>query len=445
MAQLNDGIREEPGTDMKDTPQPKVTASMLSVVIPALNEEDGIEEIVQRILATRQALETVGVEKLEVIVVDDGSVDRTPEIVNGMEGVRLIRHATNRGYGAAIKTGFARAEGDLLAFIDADCTYPPEDLPRLCDVALREEADIAIGSRRSGAASQMPAVRRLGNLIWSTLLSLIGNARVQDPASGLRVLRRTCLRQLYPLPDGLNFTPVMSTRSLHEGMKVIEIPIAYSERSGRSKLSVVRDGLRFLGTILWTALQYNPARVLELAGMSAFSVAAVIGAAVVTARLQGVTSLGPWGVLAVFTCLVLAVGGVSLFSLGIYSNHLVARVHRRPIRQVNLTARILGAAPERHFAWIGTLLTIAGTGLAVVSLALGLSGWEIARLWLWLLGSALLVLMGVQLVLFRMLIKVLDTLDAREERIGADLTSDPGQDAPALPLSPSLAEGSRSS
>jgi len=394
----------------------------LSVVIPALNEEDGISDIVQRVLGTRDALRAVGVSRLEVIVVDDGSVDGTPQIVEQMEDVQLVCHPVNLGYGAAIKTGFGRATGDLLAFLDADSTYPPEYFAQLCQSIIRDEADIAIGSRRSGAESHMPPVRRLGNLIWSSLLTVIGNSRVQDPASGMRVLRRECLRQLYPLPDGLNFTPVMSTRSLHEGLKVVELPITYRERSGRSKLSVVRDGTRFLQTILWTALEYNPARLMELVGLGAFGVAGLIGMLLVAARLQGITDLGPWGVFALYAGLILAVSGVSLFSLGASFNRLVAMFHRRPIKQAQLVTRLLGPLPERYFGWIGLIFTTVGAVLGVISLLLGLRGWEITRLWLWMLGSAVFVLVGVQLMLFWMLIQVLDAIDARDERIGEELT-----------------------
>jgi len=413
----------------------------LSVVIPALNEEDGIASIVERVLATQDALSAIGIAGLEVIVVDDGSVDATARIVRQIKGAQLVHHPVNHGYGAAIKTGFGRAKGELLAFLDADSTYPPEYFPRLCEAVIREGADVVIGSRRSGGASKMPPIRRLGNLIWSRLLSVIGSATVHDPASGMRVLRRSCLQQLYPLPDGLNFTPVMSTRSLHEDLKVVEIPIPYDERSGRSKLSVVRDGTRFLKTIVWTALQYNPARILELAGFGAFSVAGLIGVLLIATRLRGVTSLGPWGVFAVYGGLILAVGGVSLFSLGIAFNHLVALFHHRPIHQANLLTRILGPSPERHFGWLGGVLAMSGTVLGVLSLFLGLSGWEIARLWLWLLGSALFVLVGVQLVLFWALIQVLDALDERDERIGADLLR-AEKAAAALPVSQPFMSGS---
>lgn len=393
----------------------------LSVIIPALNEEIGITEILDQVLKTRDSLKTIGVDGLEVIVVDDGSKDNTALIVQRMPDVRLVRHASNRGYGAAIKTGFGQAKGELLAFLDADSTYPPDYLIQLCEVALQNNADVVIGSRRSGADTGMPVVRRLGNFFWSILLSLIGSEKVRDPASGMRVLWRRCLPRIYPLPDGLNFTPVMSTRSLHEELNVVEIPITYRERSGRSKLSVVRDGMRFLLTIVSTALQYNPARIMELAGFSSLTVAVIIGILLILIRLQGIVVLGPWGVFAVFIGLIFAVAGASVFSLGISFNYLVALYHRKPIRQKNLTGKIIGSSPERNFGWIGFGLASAGFVLCIVSLLLGLNGWEITRLWLWQLGSALCLLAGLQFFLYWVLIRVMKSLSNRDERIKNDM------------------------
>jgi hypothetical protein len=223
------------------------------------------------------------------------------------------------------------------------------------------------------------------------------------------------------LPDGLNFTPVMSTRALHEGLRYIEIPIPYAERSGRSKLSVVRDGLRFLGTILWTAMQYNPARFLEVGGLSSIGVAALIWMGLVAARAQGVTNLDAWGVVAVYLGLVLAVGGVSVLSLGMAFNALVARSHSGPIRQESLLAKLVGPAIEQRFGLIGGFLSMSGLAMGVASIGLGLNGWALERIWLWLLGSALLLLVGVHLVLFWGLLRVLHTLDDRAQQVGQDM------------------------
>ena len=197
---------------------------------------------------------------MELIVVDDGSRDRTAEIAGAYPEVRLVQHRTNHGYGAALKTGFAQARGTWLGFLDADGTYPPEDFPALLEAAHKQNADLVIGSRMSGSESEMPTSRRVGNLFFATLVSLIGNRRISDSASGMRIIRRDVLPSLYPLPDGLNFTPVMSTRAIHEQLKMVEVPIPYAERVGRSKLTIVGDGTRFLQSIVWTALDYNPVR-----------------------------------------------------------------------------------------------------------------------------------------------------------------------------------------
>ena len=275
----------------------------LSVVIPALNEEDGIAEIVDRVLAIAPELAEVGVANLELLVVDDGSQDRTPEIVRSYADVRLLQHEANKGYGAALKTGFAVAEGQLLAFLDADGTYPPERFPALCTEALNG-GDLVVGSRRSGADSHMPVMRKIGNFIWSNLITILGGAQVTDPASGMRVFKREVLERLYPLPDGLNLTPIMSTRAIHEGVKLVEVPIPYAERLGRSKLSVVRDGSLFLSSIIWTILTYNPVRILGWAGLAGLFIGLLTILALVVARFSGATTIGPWGLAGLFGGLV---------------------------------------------------------------------------------------------------------------------------------------------
>ena len=387
--------------------------TILSIVIPAYNEEDGIEEIASRVLAVKPELKKAGIDGLELLIVDDGSRDHTADIAESISGVRVIRHSTNKGYGAALKTGFSQARGEFIGFLDADGTYPPEYFPKLCQVALGG-ADIVIGSRMAGADSKMPLTRRVGNLFFATLLTILGRQKVTDSASGMRVFRREILEQIYPLPDGLNLTPVMSTRALHEGLNIKETPIPYSERVGRSKLSVVHDGRIFLQSMVWTALSYNPVRLLGLLGLGGIGAAAMVFLGLVITRLSGIASLGPWGVVALFVALISAVAGINLFALGATFNYLVGLFYKKPIRQGLFGKPIFKTPLEQHFGWMGTLSLLVGLTIGLVSLSLGISGWEIERLWFYLLSSALIFLAGAQLVIYWLLLRVLDELNQRE-------------------------------
>jgi hypothetical protein len=410
----------------------------LSVVIPAYNEEDGIAAIIERVLDSRNELDELDAA-LELIVVDDGSQDRTAQIAVRYPEVHLVRHRTNHGYGAALKTGFAHAGGTWLGFLDADGTYPPEHFPQLLDAAREQQADLVIGSRMAGTESEMPFSRRVGNLFFATLVSLIGNHRISDSASGMRVIRREVLKRLYPLPDGLNFTPVMSTRAIHEKLNMIEVPIPYAERVGRSKLTILGDGSRFLQSILWTALDYNPVRLLGTVGFTCVALALLVGLALVLVRLQGITELGTWGTFWVFSAQVLGVAGVSIFALGATFNYLVSLFHREPVRQGLLGRPIFDPPLDRHFGWMGLLAMLGGLVLGATSLGFGFSGWPVSRLWLYLLGSAMLILIGLQLMISWIVMRVLEDLNQRELMITADLNGRPADESSAAGLGEGIA------
>ena len=233
----------------------------LTVVIPALNEELAIGSTIERMLGAREhIISTSSVEQVEVIVVSDGSTDRTAEIASTFSDVRVIVFEQNRGYGAAIKKGFAEGSGEIVGFLDADGTCDPKFFATLCDALIRERADVAIGSRM-GPQSRMPKIRRFGNRIYALVLSALSNKVASDTASGMRVIRRGALGHLYPLPDGLHFTPAMSARVLmDEQLRIVEQPMSYEERIGESKLHVVRDGVRFFQTIFHMSLMWRPAK-----------------------------------------------------------------------------------------------------------------------------------------------------------------------------------------
>src|SRR5690606_3879805 len=231
-----------------------------------------------------------------------------------------------------LKTGLRYAKGDYLAFMDAEGTYPPECYPQMFMALKAHNADIVNGSRMAGIESEMPLTRRIGNTIFAFLISAIAHTRITDSASGQRILKREVLEKLYPLPDGLNFTPVMSTRALHEDVKMIEVPIKYEERDGESKLSVVKDGLRFLFSILGTASVYNPVRLLGALSLVAVLLAGLALLPWLMAVSEGVQDRSGYANL-LFVAMTLSIVAVNLFSIGTVFNYIVSLFHRRPIRQ----------------------------------------------------------------------------------------------------------------
>lgn len=250
------------------------SSRVLTVVIPALNEEQAIGGTIERCqTAAAQFVHSGLLSEVEIIVVSDGSTDRTAEIAQSFAGVQVIVFAKNRGYGAALQEGFRQGRGELLGFLDADGTCDPAYFDPLCRAVLGG-ADIALGSRL-GPESKMPATRRLGNNLFALLLGFLCGRRVTDTASGMRVMRRAAFESLQPLPTGLHFTPAMSARAMLSDMRVSEIPMRYEERIGHSKLSVVVDGVRFLRTIFSGVLIYRPER-LFLMGFTACLIVTVL-------------------------------------------------------------------------------------------------------------------------------------------------------------------------
>jgi hypothetical protein len=210
-------------------------------------------------------------------VVSDGSTDRTVELASRYFGqIDLIVFQENKGYGAAIKEAWRRSDAEILGFLDADGTCDPKFFANLCEGLVRESADVVLGCRLT-RRSQMPLIRRLGNAVFAAILTTFSSNRVRDTASGMRVVRRMALPKIFPLPDGLHFTPAMSARSmLSDRVKIVEIEMPYRERTGQSKLRIAKDGLLFLKVILEAAFLYRPGRPLGILALLFFLTATVL-------------------------------------------------------------------------------------------------------------------------------------------------------------------------
>ena len=240
----------------------------LLIAIPALNEEESIESIIKRTLAAREnIIRNSPVDEVDITVISDGSTDRTVELARCFEDrIHIIVFKKNRGYGAAIKEGWRQSDADLVGFVDADGTCDPNFFAVLCKTLIEKNVDVTLGCRMN-PKSEMPLVRKIGNTIFALMLTMFSSARIRDTASGMRVVKRSSLPKLMPLPDGLHFTPAMSARAiLSQDLRIEEIDMPYRERVGRSKLSVWQDGIRFLKVFIESAALYRFSRLLNFLG-----------------------------------------------------------------------------------------------------------------------------------------------------------------------------------
>ena len=385
---------------------------MLSIIIPAYNEEGAIASIIERSLAARERIQREACAGgVEIIVVSDGSSDRTAEIAAGYDEVHLVAYERNRGYGAAIKAGFERAKGSLLSFLDADGTCDPLFFIDLCRKLNATGADIAIGSRLN-PDSEMPRIRRLGNRLYASLLNVWGGQDVTDSASGMRVIRRTSLHRLYPLPDGMHFTPAMSALALFDPkLSIVEVPMPYRERIGESKLNVLKDGWRFLKIIADTAVTYRPMRLLGAIGVLLLLLGVGYGLQPVFYYIAN-RRIEEWMIYRLVAVAVALTTGVALVAIGLLAQQTVHLIHDDFEAPHGLRG-LLHNLIARKFGWIGAVLVLAGVVLNGPSLVQYVTTGQVTAHWVYVLTGGLLVTLGIEFAAFKVMSRALDTLRTR--------------------------------
>ena len=375
----------------------------LSIVIPAYNEQDSISGIAGRCLAAREPIcRATGLSDVEVLVVNDGSRDRTREIAAAIEGVKLIDHPQNKGYGQALMTGFGAASGEYLSFLDADGTCDPLAFVDLYKALERDKADMAVGNRLH-SGSRMPRIRYIGNRIYGFLISWLSGVHVEDTASGMRLFSRRLLPRLAPLPSGLHFTPAMTARMACMGARITETPIPYAEREGRSKLSVVKDGLRFLRVITGTIFAYFPLRIFAPIGLLFLAVALAYARGPVSFYLQN-GHLQEDMIYRLMTISVLCTSGFMALVFGVISQKVS-----------NISVRRQRGLVES--SWLRTLSAVSGLALGLAGLLLNsrtisdyLHTGHITTHWVYVLTGGLLILVGTLLVCAAIMLVILDYL-----------------------------------
>jgi len=225
----------------------------VSVLIPAYNEEVSLATTVETILKQARHFKS-----MEIIVINDGSKDRTAEIARTLP-VTLIEHDPNRGYGASLKSGLQAAKHPWILIADADGTYPLEDTPRLLEDA--EKYSMVVGAR-IGANVHIPLMRRPAKWMITRLAQYLSRVKIPDLNSGFRIFRKDVALRFLPLyPDGFSFTTTITLSMLTNGYRVKFVPIDYLKRTGKSSIHPIRDTVNFTILIIRICAYFNPLNV----------------------------------------------------------------------------------------------------------------------------------------------------------------------------------------
>jgi len=242
--------------------------SKISVILPAYNEEKAIGKVIDDVSSV---MKQEGYD-FEIIVVDDGSTDRTAETARS-RGAVLLRHSANKGVGAARKTGVLNSSGDIVVMLDSDGTYPAKSIPELLKYI--PEYDQVIGARTTEQGA-FRMVRQPVKWIMFQLASFLAKQKIPDLNSGFRALKKEILlKYLYLIPNGFSCVSTMTLSFLCNNHSVKYVPVEYYKRTGKSKFRIFGDTKDFLFTIVRIVMYFNPLRIFLSLSTALFAIGGV--------------------------------------------------------------------------------------------------------------------------------------------------------------------------
>ena len=254
---------------------------MLSVIVPVYNESETVGQVLAEISSSLTEVSH------EIIVVDDGSTDGSRESLKGIDGIKLIRHSENCGYGYSIKAGIREARGEDIAIIDADDTYPACRIPEM--LALMSTHQMVVATRKP-----LPPLNYLAKMILRGLVWILTRSRVPDLNSGLRIFKKElAVRYMNLLPDGYSFTTTLTIACLSNHHRIAYLPIDYRMRRGQSKLRPLREFFKFIILIIRLVTYFKPLEVFLPASAFLFLAGVAVGfySLIVYHRVMDVTMI----------------------------------------------------------------------------------------------------------------------------------------------------------
>ena len=288
-----------------------------SLIIPAFNEEEAIGLVIEEYYPFVD----------EIIVVDDGSKDKTYEIASHYQDakVHVFQHTQNQGKVGALLTGVRKSSGDIIIFTDADCTYPARYIPDFLS-ELNHGADLVLGVRNI-EAHNIPLFNRIGNAIFSTMATYISGKYISDAQTGFRAFRREMMDELLVSAKSLEFETKMTVRAAKLGYVISEVPIEYRERVGTSKLHPIRDGYRMFRALLSIAWhETSPlAKMISVPGIIFIGIGIIFGIFSLFERIfYYYLNHEYYPLISVFCILI----GLQLTSIGLIIDYLSKKLDR---------------------------------------------------------------------------------------------------------------------
>jgi glycosyltransferase involved in cell wall biosynthesis len=286
----------------------------LSIIIPVYNEEKAITETLKyfnKLLEKNPGI--------EIIFVDDGSTDNTPQILESQKNnqIKVITHEKNKGYGAAIKQGVKISSYEYIAITDADGSYPHEKICGLYEKLQAEKADMAIGAR-VGKKVEIGIFRRFPKFVLRKLAEYLSEEEIPDLNSGMRIIKKEMILKSFKyLPEGFSFTTTLTLSLLANDQKITYGPIDYYKRKGKSKIKPFRDTLNFLQLIIRTVMFFNPLKVfLPLSGFFIILSFLVLITSYLAGRVMDITTI------------LLFITGLHLLAIGLLADLIDKRLSK---------------------------------------------------------------------------------------------------------------------
>jgi polyisoprenyl-phosphate glycosyltransferase len=229
--------------------------NIISVVIPVYNEETSVLSTIKQV---KEVMDRSN-QEYEIIAVNDGSKDRSKEILEQIKNIQVINHPYNIGYGASLKTGIKKSKGNYILITDADGTYPIADIPRL--LKHLNNYDMVVGAR-TGKNVKIPLLRRPAKKIINIIANFMSGHKIPDLNSGFRLFKKDlCLEFFHLYPQKFSFTTTITLAFLTSGYSVKYIPTDYFNRKGTSSISPVKDFVGFINLIIRITTYFNPFKI----------------------------------------------------------------------------------------------------------------------------------------------------------------------------------------